>query len=259
MKKSIHEFRRFLFATIMLLGVGVTAWGTNYTLALTDASKSGDVYTWTSNLPSTLKNNVLYVEVPSNMATATVGFVCGSAKTDRFVYCYPNGVKADDRKVDMAKSYQTIAVSSADIVNEKYIQFSTTDDYKPTGIQLTVLTTSGGDDCTPLAVNFAAGEGTGSMDADECCPEKTYTIPACTFTAPDGKEFDAWTSSDVTITDGKFTMPSSAVTLTATWKDAVTVVPATGVSIEVSATKVKVGETIPLPLLYCRLMQQISR
>lgn len=76
------------------------------------------------------------------------------------------------------------------------------------------------DDCTPLAVNFAAGEGTGTMTAGECCPTKTYTIPACGFTAPAGKEFDAWTSSpEVTITDGKFTMPDEAVTLTATWRD----------------------------------------
>ena len=44
------------------------------------------------------------------------------------------------------------------------------------------------------------------------------TLPACTFTAPTGMEFDAWTSTDVTITDGKFTMPSSAVTIKATWK-----------------------------------------
>lgn len=44
------------------------------------------------------------------------------------------------------------------------------------------------------------------------------TLPACTFEAPTGKEFDAWTSTDVTISDGKFTMPSNAVTIKATWK-----------------------------------------
>ena len=44
------------------------------------------------------------------------------------------------------------------------------------------------------------------------------TLPGCTFVAPTGKEFDAWTSTDVTITDGKFNMPSSAVTIKATWK-----------------------------------------
>lgn len=87
-------------------------------------------------------------------------------------------------------------------------------------ISVAVTFADAGTPCTPLAVNFAAGEGSGSMTAGECCPGKNYTIPTCGFTAPDGKEFDAWTSSpEVTITDGKFTMPDEAVTLTATWKD----------------------------------------
>ncbi len=69
------------------------------------------------------------------------------------------------------------------------------------------------------AVNFAAGDGTGEMTALEYAEDAEVTLPACTFTAPTGKEFDAWTSSDVTITDGKFTMPANAVTITATWRD----------------------------------------
>ena len=100
-----------------------------------------------------------------------------------------------------------------------------------------VLTKAVGDDpepdCTPLAVKFAAGGGTGSMTAGECCPGKTYTIPACGFTAPAGKEFDAWTSTDVTITDGKFTMPANAVTVTATWKKAPIILVGTTISASV--------------------------
>ena len=80
---------------------------------------------------------------------------------------------------------------------------------------------SGGDECSdPVTVHFDAGDGFGIMDDDEACQDLEYTIPACTFTAPAGKEFDAWTSSGVTITDGKFTPATTAdVTLIATWKD----------------------------------------
>jgi len=51
------------------------------------------------------------------------------------------------------------------------------------------------------------------------------TLLANAFTAPDGKEFDAWVVTKtaggeaVAVTDGKFTMPAEAVTATATWKD----------------------------------------
>lgn len=68
------------------------------------------------------------------------------------------------------------------------------------------------------AVNFAAGEGTGTMTAKAYPAGAEVTLPECTFTAPASKEFDAWTSSDVTISAGKFTMPANDVTITATWK-----------------------------------------
>ena len=75
---------------------------------------------------------------------------------------------------------------------------------------------------TKYNVNFAAGEGTGTMSTLKYVADAEVTLPECTFTAPDGKEFDAWTSSDVTISDNKFTMPAKDVTITATWKTAVT-------------------------------------
>lgn len=69
-------------------------------------------------------------------------------------------------------------------------------------------------------VNFAAGEGSGTMDAVQYHVGDEVTLPACTFVAPDeDHEFDAWTSNDVTILAGKFTMPAKNVTVTATWKE----------------------------------------
>ena len=82
---------------------------------------------------------------------------------------------------------------------------------------------------TKYNVTFAAGTGaSGSMDAVQYIAGAEVTLPACTFTAPTCKEFDAWVvtktagGEDVSVTDGKFTMPAEAVTATATWKDAIT-------------------------------------
>ena len=75
-------------------------------------------------------------------------------------------------------------------------------------------------------LSFAAGTGaSGSMSTLKYAASTEVTLPACTFTAPSGKEFDAWVvtktvgGASVTVEDGVFTMPAEAVTATATWKD----------------------------------------
>lgn len=74
------------------------------------------------------------------------------------------------------------------------------------------------------AMTFDAGDGEGSMASVTCIEKSQVTLPACTFTAPENKEFDAWVvtktvgGASVTVTDGKFTMPQEAVKATATWK-----------------------------------------
>ena len=78
---------------------------------------------------------------------------------------------------------------------------------------------------TKYNVNFAPGAGEGTMDAVQYIAGAEVTLPACTFTAPTGKEFDAWvvtktaSGDPVSVTDGKFTMPAEAVTASATWMD----------------------------------------
>ena len=76
------------------------------------------------------------------------------------------------------------------------------------------------------AMTFAKGDegASGTMEEQSVIEKSLVTLPTCTFTAPEGKEFDAWLvtktagGAAVTVTDGKFTMPQEAVTLTATWK-----------------------------------------
>jgi hypothetical protein len=72
---------------------------------------------------------------------------------------------------------------------------------------------------TKYNVSFDKNGGSGDdMATLKYAEGAEVTLPACTFIAPDNKEFDAWTSTDVTISNNKFTMPNKAVTIKATWK-----------------------------------------
>ncbi len=74
------------------------------------------------------------------------------------------------------------------------------------------------------AINFAAGTGgSGTMTTLYNYEGGKVTVPACTFTAPDGQVFDHWNVAGI---DGKteadpdeeLTMPDNAITLTAVWR-----------------------------------------
>ena len=96
---------------------------------------------------------------------------------------------------------------------------------------------------TKYDMEFAKGDegATGSMTTAKYKEGETVTLPACGFTAPSGKEFDAWVvtkkvgGASVTITDGKITMPAETVVATATWK--------TAVSNDATLSDLKVGGT----------------
>ncbi|MBR4733850.1 MAG: InlB B-repeat-containing protein, partial [Lachnospiraceae bacterium] len=45
---------------------------------------------------------------------------------------------------------------------------------------------------TQFKVTFAAGEGGSGTMAEVTAPAGSYTLPECTFTAPEGKKFDKW-------------------------------------------------------------------
>lgn len=77
-------------------------------------------------------------------------------------------------------------------------------------------------------VEFAKGEGTGSMDTRQYFAGVTVTAPASTFTAPANKTFSKWSVAGVDGTtevnaDGTFTMPENNVTLTAQWAQLYTI------------------------------------
>lgn len=72
---------------------------------------------------------------------------------------------------------------------------------------------------TTYMVSFNANGGTGTM-ADVIGVSGDYTLPVCTFTAPDGKQFKGWalTADGAVITTSTITV-STNVTLYAVWED----------------------------------------
>lgn len=75
---------------------------------------------------------------------------------------------------------------------------------------------------TQFTVSFEANGGTGEMDPVTVNAEDEYTAPECAFTAPEGQEFDCWTSADGTETYPAGTslgLLAGDTTLYAKWKD----------------------------------------
>ena len=107
---------------------------------------------------------------------------------------------------------------------------------------------------TTYTVSFDANGGTGTM-ADVTDVSGEYTLPANGFTAPDGKQFKAWSVGGVEKAVGDTINVNANTTVTAIWKDApvtpainsVTVSPATaevvkGKTQQFTATVDKTGE-----------------
>lgn len=78
-----------------------------------------------------------------------------------------------------------------------------------------------------FTVTYAAGTGGSGTMTDSNSPYEygaEVTLLDNTFTAPSGKMFNDWVVTDglsnpVSVSDGKFTMPNSNVTVTAQWRD----------------------------------------
>ena len=69
-------------------------------------------------------------------------------------------------------------------------------------------------------VTFDANGGSGTM-ADAAGVLGAYSLPECTFTAPTGKKFKAWKVNNTEYAPGTSIQVSSAMTVTAVWKNIV--------------------------------------
>ena len=100
------------------------------------------------------------------------------------------------------------------------------------------------------AVNYSAGEGSGTMPSESYLEDTKVTLAVSTFDAPMGKVFDKWTSTDVTIADDNtFTMPAKNVTVTATYNDIpAPVITANDINIDADATSGEITYDIENPV-----------
>ena len=67
-------------------------------------------------------------------------------------------------------------------------------------------------------ITFAAGDGSGTMNP-VAGASGTYHLPACTFTAPSGKQFKAWQVGGQELQPGQTITVSANVTVTALWQN----------------------------------------
>ena len=69
-------------------------------------------------------------------------------------------------------------------------------------------------------VSFDGNGGTGTMNSETVAAGSKYTLPACGFTAPSNKKFDAWEVDGTRYEVGAFVDVNSNITVKALWKDA---------------------------------------
>ena len=100
------------------------------------------------------------------------------------------------------------------------------------------------DDPNIVSVSFDANGGTGSMSAVNVTIGDEYTVPACTFTAPSGKEFAGWKLGDETVQPGATITVEKDITLVAQWKTT-----AGKKSNDSTDATPKTGESLILPIV----------
>ncbi len=85
--------------------------------------------------------------------------------------------------------------------------------------QITVLAVWRDITVPTCTVSFDSNGGSGSMDARQVPAGSSYSLPACSFTAPAGKEFDHWEVNGRSYAPGSAISVSSSVTVRAVWRD----------------------------------------
>ena len=129
--------------------------------------------------------------------------------------------------------YNGITVSSSDAVTQAFYEdilgwdFDTVWKMDATISQYPILQQlSTPEPVEEYTILFNANGGTGSMTSATVSAGDTYTLPECTFTAPDGQKFEAWLIGSTEYKPGDYYTPTASITVKAVWT--ATDVPAPG-------------------------------
>lgn len=120
----------------------------------------------------------------------------------------------------------TITVDSGTYASGTWTGESTSVKFSNTGSsqwRFTAITVTTGAAVLKHTISFAAGDGSGSMPSVKVEDGDDYELPSCTFTAPAGKVFDAWSIDDEEKAPGEIIVVEEDKTVTALWKDIVRV------------------------------------
>ncbi len=157
------------------------------------------------------------------------------AKNNSVLYCITQDVKSyyvnfdanggsgDMARGDVSGTYTLPACTFTAPEGKKFLGWA----YSPTGDVISGTTINVTADVTLYAIwgdssysiSFNANGGSGTMANVSVLPG-TYSLPACSFTAPDGKKFLGWAySSNGPVISGTTINVTSDVTLYAIWED----------------------------------------
>lgn len=73
-------------------------------------------------------------------------------------------------------------------------------------------------------ITFNAGGGSGTMSSTSVSAASEYTLPSCTFTAPNGKTFSKWKIGNTEYEVGAKVVINANTTVTAVWEEATVIV-----------------------------------
>ena len=234
-----------LLTTLFTLAIS-NVWGVEYTYALTSATSSafsGDVkyrgngtnsdittniegtqYVWTEIQSDKVKNNIIWIEVPSSNDQGIVTFVCSGSNTSRWLYIYDSTDAQDaSRKMPYYGSNKIagVAYTSSDIKTvggKYYLKFGTADDFKIKP-SITLYTSGPAGPAGPVAVTGV------TLDKTSLSIEAGQTAQLTATVQPGNADNQAvtWSSSDNNVVSvdatGKITANakgSATITVTTT-------------------------------------------
>lgn len=205
--------KSFLLLPLLLLGMSLAACHGTSKDKSSDSSKTDDTPTVDPTPTPTPSTDVAVSSVSLNKNTLTL-----EVNASETLVATVNPSNATNKTVTWTSSEPTIAsVTSNGLVKGL------------AGGRATITAAAGGKSATCIVtvnepapvvkytVSFDAGEGTGTMTSVEV-EAGSYTLPACTFTAPEGKEFAGWLVGNVVKAAGETISLSANVQLVAQWR-----------------------------------------